>query len=73
MNVAHDEVRFENLNCLDIIRQFFLYSFFLSVLLKNLKSNAEFVHQSFEVLGWERQFKNIFDNLEEPVVIFSKN
>ena len=26
-----------------------------------------------EVIGWEKQFKHIFDNLEEPVIIFSED
>ena len=39
----------------------------------NQTTNQDFIKQSFEVIGWEKQFKHIFDNLEEPVVIFTED
>ena len=48
---------------------------FIVVLFFNwqMKATEDFMKQTMQVLGWENQFKNIFDNLEEPVLIFSED
>ena len=59
-----------------VLPYFYFFLGWLGVMLFvsiNQKTNSDFVKQSFEVLGWERQFKSIFDNLDEPVVIISED
>ena len=71
-NQAFTEAPFENFQIGPFLQSYLGFIGFMVFTFVNQKTNQDFIKQSFEVLGWERQFKSIFDNLEEPVVIFSE-